>query len=219
MTFDEYLAFIATPENLRREGSQKNPRRDWSTFLRQRYEKTRLSEAQLAVVRWLASQPNGPAKILMISEEWSSDCRRDLGSVQRIAEAGGMELRIFTRDGHYWGGGSRPEPDAPNADLLTPFLREKDGETFLSIPVVAFFTRDFELLYRYLEFPAIYHKDRLRGRFGVPQPGESPEQTRKRSEEDYAAMLASPIFDVWADAAIDEMISMLHERLVVGSLA
>jgi hypothetical protein len=29
---------------------------------------------------------------------------------------------------------------------------------------------------------------------------------------------ASPFFQVWACAAVDEMLSTLHERLVVGSL-
>jgi hypothetical protein len=31
-------------------------------------------------------------------------------------------------------------------------------------------------------------------------------------------MLASPMLDVWSSAAIDEILSMLHERAVVGSL-
>jgi hypothetical protein len=31
-------------------------------------------------------------------------------------------------------------------------------------------------------------------------------------------MLGSPMFDVWGCAACDEIISMLYERMVVGSL-
>ncbi len=161
MIFEQYLAFIGSPENLRREGSGGAARRDWTAYLRERYNRTRLSEAQVAAFRWLTSQPNGPAKMLMVAEEWSSDCRRDLPVVQRLAEAGGVELRIFTRDGDTYGASPSPDPSAPNADLMTAFLRRRNGETFQSIPVVAFFTRDFELLYHYLEFPAVYHKDRI----------------------------------------------------------
>ena len=33
------------------------------------------------------------------------------------------------------------------------------------------------------------------------------------------SMQMTPFFAVWASAAIDEILSALHERLVVGSLA
>ena len=59
----------------------------------------------------------------MISEEWSSDCRRDVPMVARLAEAGSLELRIFTRDGAGVGRGPRALPDeTPNADLVNAFL-------------------------------------------------------------------------------------------------
>ncbi len=218
MTFEAYLGFIGTAENLRREGSQGAARRDWTAYLRERYRRTRLTESQVAAFRWLCGQPHGPRKILMIAEEWSSDCRRDLAVVQRLAEAGDVELRIFTRDGDGYGAGPGPDPSAPNADLMTAFLRRRDGETFQSIPVVAFFTQDFQLLYHYLEFPAVYHKDRIRGHQRTARPGETAEQTRRRADEAFATMLDSPILDVWADAALAEMISSLYERVVVGPL-
>ena len=102
MTFDEYVAYTATPANLARESGWwlGTVRKDLSDLLRGWYEgPARLSEAQTAAIRWLAAQPDGPAKILMISEEWSSDCRRDVTMLARMAEAGGLELRIFPRDG------------------------------------------------------------------------------------------------------------------------
>jgi hypothetical protein len=218
MTFEQYLEFIGSPENLRREASGGAARRDWTAYLRERYQRTRLSEAQAAAMLWLTGQPNGPAKILMIAEEWSSDCRRDLPVVPRLAEAGGAELRIFTRDGDRFSASPAPDASAPNADLMTAFLRRRDGETFQSIPVVAFFTRDFRLLYHYLEFPAVYHKDRIRERQRTARPGETAEATRQRADAEFAAMLDLPMLDVWADAAVAEMISLLYEPLVVGSL-
>ena len=154
----------------------------------------------------------------MIAEEWSSDCRRDLPVIQRLAEAGGLELRIFTRDGDTYGESGSPEPGTPNADLVSAFLRRRDGETFQSIPVVAFYTRDFDLLYSFLEFPAVYHKDRIRGHQRTLRAAETPEQAQQRADREFAAMLGSPMLDVWAEAAVAEIISHLYERQVVGSL-
>jgi len=222
LTFDQYVAYVGTPENLKREGSQGEARRDWSGYLRKAYEVARLTDAQAAAVRWLAAQPNGPAKILMIAEEWSSDCRRDLPVLARVAEAGGMELRIFRRDGQRFSRSQTPSlaeaPDS-NADLMAEFLNRKNGQVWQSIPVVVFYTKTLEYLYHYIEYPAIYHKDRVVGHLRAPRPGETPEETQKRGGRLFLELLDSPFFHVWQCAAVDEMLSMLHERLLVGSLA
>ena len=138
MTFEQYLAFIGTPENLAREaGWWRGPERmDWSAILRSWHDGLRLRDDQAAAIRWLASQPRGPAKILAISEEWSSDCRRAVPMLSRLAEAGGLELRIFPRDGARVGREPRANPaESPNADLMNAFLRAQDGRTYQSIPV------------------------------------------------------------------------------------
>jgi hypothetical protein len=222
MTFDQYLAFIATPENLKREGSGGAPRRDVSAQLRKTYETTRLSDAQVEAIRWLAAQPNGPAKMLVISEEWSSDCRRDVPVFARVAEAGSMEMRIFPRDGQRFSASHTPSlaeaPDS-NADLMAEFLNEKNGQTWQSIPVAAFFTKDLGPLYHYVEFPAIYEKDRIvAGHIRVPRPGETKEQTQARIEREFPALQASPFFRIWASAAVDEIISALHRRVLLGAV-
>src|SRR5256885_12260903 len=50
MTFDQYVAYVATPENLKREGSGGAPRRDWSGHLRARDRKsTRLNSSHLVI--------------------------------------------------------------------------------------------------------------------------------------------------------------------------
>jgi hypothetical protein len=219
MTFDQYVAFVATPENLRRAGSFNRPRQDYRGFLRKAYESAQLSEAQREAVRWLAAQPGGPAKVLVISEEWSSDCRRDVPMLARLAEVAGWELRIFTRDGQRMSTAPAPDPtEQPNADLMAQFLRRRDGQTFQSIPIAAFYTRSFEHLYTYREFPAIYHKDRVVGAIRAPLPGESKEAALERGLRDFFAFQETPFFRLWASAAVDEIVSMLHERVRVGSL-
>jgi hypothetical protein len=222
MTIAEYLDFIGTPENLAREaGWWLGPQRmDFSAPLREWYERARLSEAQTEAIRWLAGQPGGPAKVLVISEEWSSDCRRDLPMLARLAEAGGLELRIFTRDGPRVGQEPRANPaDSPNADLMNAFLRERDGQTFQSVPVVAFFTRDFEYLYHYTEFPRLYHKERLAGAMQVPRSGETKDEAWPRFIRDWGALQQSPFWRIWASAGIDEILSALHERQLIKETA
>jgi hypothetical protein len=219
MTFEQYVAYTGTPENLVREAGWwlGRTRLDFSGILRRWYERARVSEAQTAAIRWLAAQPDGPANILVISEEWSSDCRRDVPMLARLAEAGGLEMRVFQRDGQKFSNAPTADPaESPNADIVNAFLNEKDGHTFQSVPVAVFLTRDFRVIYRYVEFPAIYHKMRLAEAMQVARPGENREQAWDRFIGDWGALQESPFFPMWASAAIDEMLSALHERLVVG---
>jgi hypothetical protein len=220
MSFEQYVAYTASPANLAREASGAGRGERWRDYLRQAYDATRLSEAELAAWKWLVAQSGGPARVLAISEEWSSDCRRDIPLMARVADTVGLELRIFPRDGQRFSSAPEPDPrDSPNADLMARYLNRRDGQTFQSIPVIVFFTRDLRELYRYVEFPLVYRKDRLRAAQTAPRPGESAEQTKARAAQEFAEMLASPFFQVWRDAASAEWISMLYERLRVGSLA
>jgi hypothetical protein len=224
MTFDDYVKFTGSPENLSREGfdvrrfSLVRPRVDWSGYLRERYAKARLTDDQTAAIKWLAAQPRGPAKILVLSEDWSSDCRRDVPYLARLAEAGGLELRIFVRDGDTMLRKGLPAPTAGgNADLVLDYANEKNGERWASIPVAVFFTRDLVELYRYIEYPAIYHKDRVLGHLRSARAGETEKQATARSGRDIAALFESPFFNVWARAGVAEILSALHERVITSS--
>jgi hypothetical protein len=188
--------------------------------LRERHARARLTDPQAAATAWLAAQPNGPAKILVISEDWSSDCRRDVPMLARLAEAGGLELRIFNRDGKKILGTRRPDPAAypdGNHDLMLEFMNAKNGGEWASLPVAVFYTKDFQELHRYIEYPAIYHKDRIRGFQQTSRPGETAAQAKERSQREFVAMQASPFFDVWASAGIEEILSALYEKLTVKS--
>ncbi len=229
MTFDEYVKYVGTPENLAREGfssyhpdagSIGGPRKDNSAVFRERYAKAKLADYQVAAIKWLAAQPDGPAKILVISEDWSSDCRRDVPLLQRLAEAGGLELRIFNRDGKKILDRRRPDPAvAPdgNHDLMLEFMNAKSGGEFASLPAVGIYTRDFKLLYRYLEYPVIYRKDLVRGHMQKARPGETDDARKQRDAREFLAMQQSPFFDLWASAGIDEILSALYEQRVLAS--
>jgi len=229
MTFDEYVKYTGSAENLAREafgsyfadgGSKGTARNDNSAVFRERYARVRLNEQQVGAIKWLAAQPNGPANVLVISEDWSSDCRRDVPVLARLAEAGGLELRIFNRDGKKILGIRRPDPAAypdSNHDMMLEFLNAKTGGEWASVPVVVIYTKDFRELHRYIEYPAIYHKDYIRGYMQVARAGETEGQTKERGQREFVAMQGSPFFDLWASAGIDEILSALYEKLTVKS--
>jgi hypothetical protein len=224
LTWEQYVAFTGSPANLAREGfdvrrfSLMKPRLDWSSYLRERHGRARLTDDQVAAIRWLAAQPGGPATVAVIAEDWSSDCRRDLPFLARLAEAGGLELRIFVRDGEVMLRKGLPDPaSGGNADLVIAYANDKNGERFATVPVAVFFDRAFNELYRYIEYPAIYRKDRLLGHLRAARTGETEEQTKARGGRDIGALLESPFFDVWAHAGIAEIISALHEKVVTGT--
>jgi len=221
MTFDEYVAYIGSAANLVREGSGGAPRRDFSAFFREAFEKSRLTEAQSAALMWLVAQPGGPAKMLAISEDWSSDCRRDVPVFARIAAETGMELRIFRRDGQKFSDAHVPSlAEAPDssADIMAEFLNHKNGTTWQSIPVCVFYTRDLEYLYHYTEYPAIYEKDRITEKLRAARTGESPEEAQTRFGREFPALQGSEFFRIWASAAVDEIVSALHRRRLLGAV-
>ena len=218
MTFDEYVAFMATPANLAREGTGGTARVDRSGFFRQAFDRARLNPDQRAAFDWLLAQPNPPTKMLAISEEWSSDCRRDIPTFARIAADTGMELRIFTRDGQKFGAANVPDAaDSPNADLMAMFLNHKDGQTYQSIPVCAFFTANFEYLYHFTEYAAIYDKERVVVQnIRAPKPDEAAPDTRARADREFGALQQSPFWRIWTSAMVDEIVSALHRKAVLG---
>jgi thioredoxin family protein len=227
MTFDEYVKYAGSAENLAREafgsyfadsGSKGAARKDNSGTLRERYARARLSDYQAAAIKWLAAQSGGPARILVISEDWSSDCRRDVPVLARLAEAGGLEMRIFNRDGQRILWTRRPDPAAApdaNYDLMLEFMNVKGDGEWASVPAVGVYTRDFQELCRYIEYPSIYHKDRIRGYQQAARAGESDAQAAERGMREFAAMQASPFFDLWASVAVDQILSALYEKLTV----
>jgi hypothetical protein len=211
MTFDEYVAFIASPENLSRESSARPRVAESGDFFRRAFEQARLTEDQKAALKWLVAQPNGPARMLVISEEWSSDCQRDVPVFARIAAESGMELRIFTRDGQKF------NVPASEPDIMAGLENHKDGESYRSIPVCAFYTTNFKYLYHFTEYAALYDKERVVVQnIRAPKPGEPAEQTRERAEREFGALRQTPFWRIWTSAAVDEIVTMLHRKLVIG---
>src|SRR5690348_17246353 len=90
------------------------------------YNDSALTADDISFFKKAAALPNGPAKILALAEDWCGDVYRELPTVVRIAEATGMELRVFKRD--------------ENPDIMDEFL--SNGGKSRAIPVFVFYTRD-----------------------------------------------------------------------------
>jgi hypothetical protein len=95
-------------------------------------------------------------------------------------------------------------------------MNHKNGGAWASLPVAVFYTKDFRELHRYIEYPAIYNKDRIRSFQQAVRPGETADHAKARGAAEFAALQTSPFFDLWASAGVDEILSALHEKLVVG---
>ena len=78
----------------------------------------------------------GSMKVLAIVEDWCPDVHRGLPVMAAIAQASGMEMRVFPRD--------------KNLDIMNLYLNQ--GK-FMSIPVFAFFDQNLNPLCHWIERP------------------------------------------------------------------
>lgn len=139
-----------------------------------------LSEEDLAPFKALPA----PLSVLGIVEDWCADVVANLPLVARLArESGKLNLRLFERD--------------QNKDLMAQYM----NGPFESIPVFAFFDRDFNQVGLFTERPDSVTKERERMRreifdqnpeFGSPDaPADQlPEDVRNRLQQSVRDMRA-----------------------------
>ena len=101
------------------------------------YQETVLADDDVAALRSLVARAGGPAKVMALGEDWCPDVFRGLPVMARIAEAAGMELRMFPRD--------------DNLDIMGEFLNHGEHQ---SIPVFVFYTSDHRYIAHWIERPA-----------------------------------------------------------------
>ena len=110
-TYDNYIAQIKV-------------NKDWFQRL---HDGCQLTPQDAEFFKNAVQLPNGPAKMMVIGEDWCPDVYRGMPVMARIAEASGMEMRIFPRD--------------YNMDIMNEFLNRGEHK---SIPVAVFYTKDQE---------------------------------------------------------------------------
>ena len=133
-------------------------------------------------------------KALVLGTDWCPDVWRGLPVACRLAEASGMELRIFERDA--------------NSDIMAEFL--KDGE-FESVPTIVLYDRDNNYLGHWIE-----RADQANAEMGglrkimEGKERDTPEWTKAR--EEYMAETWY-LAEGWRQAQVKELLALLEEAL------
>ena len=154
------------------------------------YEGTTVSEQEATALRALVAKENGPAKVLVLGEDWCPDVYRGLPVLAKLAEAAGMELRVFPRD--------------ENLDIMNEFL--KDGE-YQSIPTAVFYTKDHRYITHWIERPRKANEE-------MPQMRKLYEgRTREEAAPDVRKFHEGPIWAGWRDATVTEIRELLEEKV------
>ncbi len=163
------------------------------------YGATTVSAEDTTALKELMAKPGGPAKIMVIGEDWCPDVFRGLPVFQRMAEATGMELRMFMRD--------------QNKDLIEEFLKGGEHE---SIPVAVFYTEALEYICHFTERPDLANRemhDLLRPMYQrMNKPDMTPEE-KEAAKQEKIAFQNGPIWANWRQETIRECIAMLREKL------
>jgi hypothetical protein len=153
------------------------------------YRETVISDQDAAALRDLAARENGPAKVLILGEDWCPDVFRGLPVIVRVAEAAGIEARIFPRD--------------DNLDIMNEFLNQ--GE-YQSIPTAVFYTRDHRYICHWIERPA-------RADAELPELQKSFEgKSREEIRPIYEEFQRGPQWASWRDETVREIQELLAEK-------
>jgi len=117
----------------------------------------------------------------------------------RIAEAAGMEMRVFKRD--------------DNKDIMGEFLA---GDEFESIPVAVFYTADLEYIAHFTERPRLANQE-MREKLAPMyrrwrKPDRTPEE-KEAAKQEYITFQHGPVWSNWRQETIRECIAMIREKL------
>lgn len=157
------------------------------------YQTFRLTAEDTEFFRKAAHLPNGPAKMLALAEDWCPDVVRGLPVMARMAEAAGMEMRVFARDQHL--------------DIMNEFLNQ--GE-FLSIPVAVFYTKEMQHISHWIERPALASRDQAEINAQVKKEMAGAPDTEIRAA---ARLRLAARFAAWQQESVREMREMLAPAL------
>ena len=168
------------------------------------YKDQALTAADVSFFKKATALPNGPAKILALAEAWCGDVFRELPTAVRIAEATGMDLRIFLRD--------------ENPDIMDEFLLNGKAR---AIPVIVFYTKETRYITHFTERSSGAHKelaaimDQVRSQLNLP-PGTTfataPEATKQAFLREVIGRI-TPRFPEWRKESIKEMRALLSTAL------
>ena len=157
------------------------------------YANVSLDSEQTARLQELASRDNGPSRMMVIGEDWCGDVVRELPVLARVAEAAGLELRIFPRD--------------ENHDIMNEFLKEG---LYMSIPVAVFYDQGHEYICHWIERSEVANREQ--GEIESAIRSEQPDISDQDFGRQRRARTAARAGD-WQKATVDELVGLLQEHL------
>ncbi len=161
------------------------------------YEGTLVSDDDARALRELVARPNGPARCLALGEAWCPDVFRGLPVMAKVAEASGIELRVFFRDQH--------------KDIMAEFLNHGEHE---SIPTFVFYTRDMEYIAHWIERPKLAQEEMhiLRAINEPLRNQDISQEDRQKAIQAYVDFQHGPVWAGWRNATVREIRELLEQR-------
>ena len=156
------------------------------------YGNVSLESSQTDALRELSSAEGGPSRMMVIGEDWCGDVVRELPVLARVAEAAGLELRIFPRD--------------ENHDIMNEFLKEG---LYMSIPVAVFYDEGHQYMCHWIERSETANREQ--GEIEAAIRSENPDISDQDFGRQRRARTAARAAD-WQKATVDELVGMLREN-------
>jgi len=157
------------------------------------YENFQMSAENADALRALNQQDGGPTKMLVLGEDWCGDVVRGMPVLARIAEVGGLEMRIFPRDEHH--------------DIMNEFLK---NDAWMSIPVAVFYTGDHNYICHWIERPESADKEMVEIEAAIR--AENPEISDQDFGRERRGRTAARAVD-WQHASVDEIVALLKKTV------
>ena len=157
------------------------------------YDNFKVTAENEASLKALASEPNGPTKMLVLGEDWCGDVVRGLPVLARMAEAAGWNMRVFPRDQHH--------------DIMNEFLKE--GQ-WMSIPTAVFYTSDHRYILHWIERPEVADQEQREIEAAIR--AENPDI----SDQDFGRerrTRTSARAEAWQQATVEEIINRLQKSI------
>jgi hypothetical protein len=157
------------------------------------YNNFQVKPEEADTLKKLSQRSDGPTRMLVLGEDWCGDVVRGLPVLARIAEATGLEMRVFPRDEHH--------------DIMNEFL--KNGQ-WMSIPTAVFYTRDHEYICHWIERPEIADREMKEIEEAIRK--ENPDITDQEFGRERRTRTGARAAD-WQRASVTEIIDLLNKSL------
>jgi thiol-disulfide isomerase/thioredoxin len=157
------------------------------------YESGQLTPEDAAFFQAAAERADGPAKVLVLGEDWCPDVYRGMPMMARIAEAAGIEMRVFPRDQHL--------------DIMDEFLNHGEHK---SIPVAVFYDKAHRYITHWIERPASANEERGQIDADVKRDLPNGDEQAIRAEVRARTQARHP---AWQQQSIAEMRRFLTDKL------